>query len=54
MQEIAAGAFKVVVMSNMAAEFLKDIYQISPEKIMLIEHGVPAFEDKFTGAKRPY
>lgn len=45
LQEIAAGAFKVVVMSNMAAEFLKDIYQVSPEKIILIEHGVPAFEE---------
>ncbi len=33
LQEIAAGAFKVVVMSNMAAEFLKDIYQVSAEKI---------------------
>lgn len=44
LQEIAAGAFKVVVMSNMAAEFLKDIYQLSPEKITLIEHGVPAVE----------
>ena len=45
LQEIAASAFKVVVMSNMAAEFLKDIYQISSEKIILIEHGVPAFEE---------
>ena len=32
LQEIAAGAFKVVVMSNMAAEFLKDIYQVSARK----------------------
>ena len=44
LQEIANGAFKVVVMSNMAAEFLKDIYQIPSEKIMLIEHGVPSFD----------
>jgi glycosyltransferase involved in cell wall biosynthesis len=44
LQEIANNAFKVVVMSNMAAEFLKDSYNISPEKIMLIEHGVPAFQ----------
>ena len=41
LQEIAAGAFRVVVMSAMAADFLRDIYQISPEKILLIEHGVP-------------
>lgn len=44
LQEIAASAFKVVVMSNMAAEFLKEIYHISSEKIMLIEHGVPVFK----------
>ncbi len=45
LQEIASSAFKVVVMSNMAADFLKDIYQISPEKIILIEHGVPAVDE---------
>lgn len=44
-QEIAAGAFKIVVMSNMAAEFLKEIYLIAAEKIMIIEHGVPSFEE---------
>lgn len=45
LQEIAAGAFKVVVMSNMAAEFLRDIYNIPSEKIALIEHGVPAINE---------
>lgn len=44
LQEIASGAFKVVVMSNMAADFLKTIYHIKPEKIVLIEHGVPAID----------
>ncbi len=45
LQEIATTAFKVVVMSNMAAEFLKDIYQVSTDKIIIIEHGVPAIEE---------
>lgn len=47
LQEIAASAFKIVVMSNMGADFLKNVYQIQPEKITLIEHGVPAFEENF-------
>ena len=44
-QEIAASSFKIVVMSNMAAEFLKEIYLIPVEKIMIIEHGVPSFDE---------
>ncbi len=44
-QEIAAGAFKITVMSNMAAEFLKEIYLIPADKITIIEHGVPSFND---------
>lgn len=50
-QEIATSAFKVVVMSNMATEFLKDIYQVHPDKIMIIEHGVPAFEENLNVQK---
>lgn len=42
-QEIARKAEKVVVMSNLAVDFLKDIYQIPMGKIALIEHGVPDF-----------
>jgi glycosyltransferase involved in cell wall biosynthesis len=51
LQEIGVSAFKVVVMSNMAAEFLKDIYQLPPEKIMLIEHGVPDIKEKLLTQK---
>ena len=39
-------------MSNMGADFLKNVYQIPPEKIMLIEHGVPAFEENLNRTKR--
>ncbi|HEY2726059.1 MAG TPA: glycosyltransferase family 4 protein [Parafilimonas sp.] len=51
LQEIATSAFKVVVMSNMGADFLKNGYHIQPEKIMLIEHGVPAFGENLTVQK---
>ena len=40
-QEISRKAFKMVVMSQLAVDFLKDIYQLPFEKISLIEHGVP-------------
>ncbi|CAN5530447.1 glycosyltransferase family 4 protein [soil metagenome] len=40
-QEIAKSVFKIAVMSKMAVEFLKTIYEIPAEKIILIEHGVP-------------
>ncbi|TZF86385.1 glycosyltransferase (plasmid) [Pedobacter sp. BS3] len=43
-REIAANAAKIVVMSKKAVGFLKDIYRISPDKIQLIEHGVPDLE----------
>lgn len=42
-QKIAKKAEKVVVMSNLAIDFLTDIYQVPKEKIQLIEHGVPDF-----------
>lgn len=42
-QKIAKKADKVVVMSNLAIDFLTDIYQVPKEKIQLIEHGVPDF-----------
>lgn len=51
LREIAKKAEKVVVMSNLAVNFLKNIYGIPKEKIALIEHGVPDFSymdrDKF-------
>ncbi|MCU0287164.1 MAG: glycosyltransferase family 4 protein [Acidobacteria bacterium] len=42
-QEITKKAEKVVVMSILATQFLKDAYGIPQEKIVLIEHGVPDF-----------
>lgn len=44
-QEIARQSSKVVVMAQKAVEFLIDIYGISPDKIELIEHGVPDYVD---------
>ncbi len=41
--EIGKKADKIVVMSNKAVSFLKDIYGIPEEKIELVEHGVPDF-----------
>ena len=41
LQEICKKANKVVVMGHKAVEFLVNIYNVSKEKIALIEHGVP-------------
>lgn len=38
--ELARTADRVVVMSNLAAQFLRDIYQVPEEKIALIPHGI--------------
>ena len=43
LQELGKKAAKIVVMSHLGAEFLRKIYNISKEKITLIEHGVPNF-----------
>jgi len=43
-QEIANQSANVVVMSRCAVDFLVNIYNISPAKINLIEHGVPDLE----------
>lgn len=43
-REIAAQSSKIVVMSERAVEFLKDIYNIPEDKIQQIEHGVPDLE----------
>lgn len=40
-QELSQRAEKVIVMSQKAVKFLLDIYNISEEKIEVIEHGVP-------------
>lgn len=41
LEEIALLSNRVVVMSNRAVEFLKDIYHIPAKKIDLIPHGIP-------------
>jgi len=41
LQEICKMAYKIVVMSHKAIEFLVDIYSIPSEKISFIDHGVP-------------
>ena len=41
LKEICKMADKVVVMSKKAIEFLTTIYDVSPDKITFIEHGVP-------------
>ncbi len=43
-QEIAERSAKVIVMSRRGIEFLHDIYDIAPEKIQYMEHGVPDLE----------
>lgn len=43
-QEIARRSAKLIVMSRRGIEFLTSIYQIDPEKIQYIEHGVPDLE----------
>ncbi len=44
LQGLAGKANKIVVMSKRAVKFLKDIYDIPEEKIMIIEHGVPDYD----------
>ncbi|MEI6139978.1 MAG: glycosyltransferase [Mariniphaga sp.] len=44
MKKIAAYSSRIVVMNNLAIGFLTDIYHVSREKIVRIEHGVPDFE----------
>ncbi len=41
MQSLAEAGEQVVVMSNKARQFLRDIYSIPADKISIIEHGVP-------------
>lgn len=43
-QSIGTMAQKIVIMSNLAKDFLTDIYHIPQEKLVVIEHGVPDFE----------
>ncbi len=41
LQEVAALSDRVVVMSERGAEFLRTIYEVLPEKIDVIPHGIP-------------
>lgn len=41
LQEICKMAYKIVVMSHKAIEFLVNIYNVPKKKIVFIEHGVP-------------
>ncbi|PRY87086.1 glycosyltransferase family 4 protein [Mongoliibacter ruber] len=41
MKQICKMAYKIVVMSNKAIDFLIEVYDIEHSKIVLIEHGVP-------------
>ncbi len=41
LQEICKMAYKLVVMSRKAIEFLVSVYEVPVEKIVFIEHGVP-------------
>ncbi len=43
-QEIAKQSAKVVVMAQKAVQFLIEVYEISPDKIELIQHGVPDYQ----------
>jgi glycosyltransferase involved in cell wall biosynthesis len=40
-QKLAELSDKLIVMSNKASDFLKDIYDIPEKKITLIHHGIP-------------
>lgn len=42
-REIAARASKLIVMSQMAVDFLINIYGLKPDKIEMIHHGTPDF-----------
>ena len=44
MRKIAAYSSKIIIMNNLAIDFLVDIYNVRREKIVRIEHGVPDFE----------
>ena len=55
MMQISEVSDRLVVMSERSIEFLRDIYQVPEEKIVLIHHGIPdvpfvesdAYKDKF-------
>ena len=52
--EICKMAAKVIVMSHKAVEFLTTIYSLSPDKIEIIEHGVPEMGFNHEMCKREF
>ncbi len=44
LRKIALYAWRIVVMNSLAIGFLKEVYDVPPEKVVLIPHGVPDFE----------
>jgi len=54
LREICKMANKIVVMSHKAIEFLISIYQVPEEKIVFIEHGVPAIHFDTEKSKKEF
>jgi glycosyltransferase involved in cell wall biosynthesis len=54
LSEICKMATKIVVMSHKAVNFLTSIYNISPEKIEFIEHGVPDMDFSHEISKKEF
>lgn len=54
LNEICKMAARIVVMTHKAIEFLTEIYNVSPEKIELIEHGVPDLKFNHALAKKEF
>ncbi|MFC2087551.1 glycosyltransferase family 4 protein [Bacteroidota bacterium] len=54
LQEICKIAYKIVVMSHKAIEFLLNIYHVPSEKIAFIDHGVPDFQFSAEKSKKEF
>ncbi len=54
LNEICKMAARIVVMTHKAIEFLTEIYNVPPEKIELIEHGVPDLKFNHALAKKEF
>lgn len=44
LRKIAIYAWRIVVMNSLAIDFLKEVFDVLPEKVVVIPHGVPDFE----------
>ncbi|HER08098.1 MAG TPA: glycosyltransferase, partial [Bacteroides sp.] len=54
LQEICKMAYKIVVMSHKAIEFLVNVYDVPKEKIEFIEHGVPDIQFSQEDSKKEF